>query len=70
MRTYEMLADGVYSAWFRTPNSEGTGIAQQAAGVSFELTLMPCREDQPPTAERIYQAATFNDKKLPKVPSR
>jgi len=27
-----MLADGVYSAWFRTPNGEGTGIVTLSGG--------------------------------------
>jgi hypothetical protein len=27
-----MLADGVYSAWFRTSNGEGTGIVMLSGG--------------------------------------
>jgi hypothetical protein len=133
-----MLANGKYSAWFRTPNGDGTGVvtlsdgtitggdsffeytgsyeqdgdrliatvrtrrlydgppavfgidevvlklegscrgemavcagtAEQAPGVSFEVTLMPRREEQPLTAERNYRSTPFDATKLPKPPSR
>jgi hypothetical protein len=133
-----MLADGVYSAWFRTPNGDGTGIvtlsdgtiaggdsffeysgsyeqngdrltatvrtrwlcdgppavfgidevvlklegrcqgeiavcagtAEQAPGVSCEVTLIPCREDLSPKAELVHRPTPFDPTKLPKAPSR
>jgi hypothetical protein len=133
-----MLANGNYSAWFRTPNGDGTGIvtlsdgtitggdsffeysgsyeqngdqltatvrtrrlcdgppavfridevvlklegrcqgeiavcagtAEQAPGVSFEVTLIPCREDPSREAELIHRPTPFDATKLPKIPSR
>jgi hypothetical protein len=133
-----MLKNGKYSAWFRTPNGDGTaivmlldgaitggdsffeytgsyeqhgdrltaivrtrrlydgpstafgidevvlklegscrgemavcaGTAEQAPGVSVEVTLMPRREEQPPTAERKNPTTPFDATKLPKPPRR
>jgi hypothetical protein len=137
-RSHEMLADGVYSAWFRTPNGEGTGIvtlsggtitggdsffdysgsyeqngdrltatvrtrrrcdgppavfgidevvlnlegrcqgeivvcagrAEQAPGVTCEVTLIPCREDPSQKAEPVHRPTPFDVTKWPKIPSR
>ena len=134
-----MLEDGKYSAWFRTPNGDGTGIitlsggaitggdsffeysgtykqagdqipatvktrrvcdgppavfgidevvlnlqgrcrgemavcagiAEQAPGVSFEVTLLPCRENtSPPKINPLHQTKPFDAAKLPKFPNR
>ena len=132
-----MLANGKYSAWFRTPNGGGTaivtmsdgtitggdsffeysgsykngdrltatvrtrrlcdgppavfgidevvlklegrcrgemavcaGTAEQAPGVSCEVTLIPCREGPSREAELIYRPIPFDATKLPKPPSR
>ena len=133
-----MLANGNYSAWFRTPNGDGTaivtlsdgtitggdsffeysgsyeqngdrltatvrtrrlcdgppavfgidevvlklegrchgaiavcaGTAEQAPGVSCEVTLIPCREDPSREAEPIYRPMPSDATKLPKAPRR
>jgi hypothetical protein len=137
-RSHEMLANGNYSAWFRTPNGDGTaivtlsdgtitggdsffeysgsyeqngdrltatvrtrrvcdgppsvfgigevvlklegrlqgemvvcaGTAEQAPGVSVEVTLIPCREGPSPKTELVHRPTPFDATKLPKPPSR
>lgn len=46
------------------------GTAEQAPDVSFEVTLIPSREDPSREAEPIYRPTPFDATKLPKVPSR
>jgi hypothetical protein len=46
------------------------GTAEQAPGVSFEVTLIPSRENPSREAELIYRPTPFDATKLPKVPSR
>jgi hypothetical protein len=137
-RSHEMLANGKYSAWFRTPNGDGTaivtlsdgtitggdsffeysgsyeqngdrltatvrtrrvcdgppsvfgideivlklegrlqgemvvcaGTAEQASGVSVEVTLISSREDPSRETEPVYRPTPFDATKLPKAPSR
>ena len=46
------------------------GTAEQAPGVSVEVTLIPSREDPSREPELIYRPIPFDATKLPKPPSR
>jgi hypothetical protein len=48
-----------------------SGTAEQAPGVTFAATLVPCREDPSTSrADPIFQPTPFDARRLPKVPSR
>jgi hypothetical protein len=48
-----------------------SGTAEQAPGVTFAATLVPCREDPSPSRpDPIFQATPFDATRLPKLPSR
>jgi hypothetical protein len=48
-----------------------SGTAEQAPGLTFSATLIPCREDpSSPKAEDIYRPTPFDAAKLPKVRGR
>src|SRR6202051_689746 len=46
------------------------GTAEQAPGVSVEVTLIPSREDPAREAEPVSRPTPFDATKLPKAPSR
>jgi hypothetical protein len=48
-----------------------SGRAEQAPGLKFEATLIPCREDpSSPKADAIYRPTPFDAAKLPKIRGR